>query len=139
MPSGCARQGFRVYRYQRITLGSDGRMVCLRRKGSSPGRAWPKFEDLCRGEAERPRRDRVEPPCVTQRCYDACCPRGRPDPRSHHCRRQRIEHYEIAAYCTDVALAAALGEKEVAALLSETLEEEKQTDHKLTEVTQKAI
>jgi ferritin-like metal-binding protein YciE len=52
---------------------------------------------------------------------------------------QRIEHYEIAAYGTDVALAEALGEKKVAALLSETLEEEKQTDLKLTGVTQKAI
>jgi ferritin-like metal-binding protein YciE len=52
---------------------------------------------------------------------------------------QRIEHYEIAAYGTGVALAKALGEKEVADLLSETLEEEKQTDLKLTEVTQKAI
>ena len=52
---------------------------------------------------------------------------------------QRIEHYEIAAYGTDVALAEALGEKRVAKLLSETLEEEKQTDLKLTEVTQKAI
>jgi ferritin-like metal-binding protein YciE len=52
---------------------------------------------------------------------------------------QRIEHYEIAAYGTDVALAEALGQKEVASLLSETLEEEKQTDLKLTEVTQNAI
>jgi ferritin-like metal-binding protein YciE len=52
---------------------------------------------------------------------------------------QRIEHYEIAAYGTNVALAVALGEKEVAGLLAETLEEEKQTDIKLTEVTQKAI
>ena len=52
---------------------------------------------------------------------------------------QRIEHYEIAAYGTNVALAEALGEKQVAKLLSETLEEEKQTDLKLTEVTQKAI
>ena len=52
---------------------------------------------------------------------------------------QRIEHYEIAAYGTDVALAEALGEKQVAKLLSETLDEEKQTDLKLTEVTQKAI
>ena len=52
---------------------------------------------------------------------------------------QRIEHYEIAAYGTDVALAKALGEKEVGDLLSETLDEEKQTDLKLTEVTQKAI
>src|SRR6476646_7323773 len=52
---------------------------------------------------------------------------------------QRIEHYEIAAYGTDIALAEALGETEVADLLSQTLEEEKQTDIKLTEVTQKAI
>jgi len=52
---------------------------------------------------------------------------------------QRIEHYEIAAYGTGIALAQAVGEAEVADLLSETLEEEKQTDLKLTEVTQKAI
>jgi ferritin-like metal-binding protein YciE len=52
---------------------------------------------------------------------------------------QRIEHYEIAAYGTDIALAKALGEKDVVKLLSETLEEEKQTDLKLTEVTQKAL
>ena len=52
---------------------------------------------------------------------------------------QRIEHYEIAAYGTDIALAEALGEQEVVDLLTTTLEEEKQTDLKLTEVTQKAI
>ena len=52
---------------------------------------------------------------------------------------QRIERYEIAAYGTGIALAEAVGETDVAALLAETLEEEKQTDLKLTEVTQKAI
>src|ERR1700710_1626693 len=52
---------------------------------------------------------------------------------------QRIEHYEIAAYGTDIALAKALGENEIASLLSETLEEEKMTDTKLTEVTQQFI
>ena len=52
---------------------------------------------------------------------------------------QRIEHYEIAAYGTAIALASALGEEEVAGLLSETLEEEKMTDMKLTEVTQQSI
>jgi ferritin-like metal-binding protein YciE len=52
---------------------------------------------------------------------------------------QRIEHYEIAAYGTAIALAKALGEDEVASLLSETLEEEKMTDVKLTEVTQQSI
>jgi ferritin-like metal-binding protein YciE len=52
---------------------------------------------------------------------------------------QRIEHYEIAAYGTDVALAKALGENEVADLLALTLEEEKQTDLKLTEVTEQHL
>ena len=52
---------------------------------------------------------------------------------------QRIEHYEIAAYGTDVALAKALGEGEVADLLTQTLEEEKQTDLKLTEVTEQHL
>ena len=52
---------------------------------------------------------------------------------------QRIEHYEISAYGTDIALAKALGEQEVIELLSATLEEEKQTDLKLTEVTEQEI
>jgi ferritin-like metal-binding protein YciE len=52
---------------------------------------------------------------------------------------QRIEHYEISAYGTAIALANALGESEVSRLLTETLEEEKQTDVKLTEVTQQHI
>jgi ferritin-like metal-binding protein YciE len=52
---------------------------------------------------------------------------------------QRIEHYEIAAYGTDIALAKALGEREVVDLLLLTLEEEKQTDIKLTDVTEQHI
>jgi ferritin-like metal-binding protein YciE len=52
---------------------------------------------------------------------------------------QRIEHYEIAAYGTNLALATALGEEAVADLLAATLEEEKQTDRRLTEVTQQEI
>ena len=52
---------------------------------------------------------------------------------------QRIEHYEIAAYGTDIALAKALGENEVVDLLTLTLEEEKDTDRKLTEVTEQDI
>jgi ferritin-like metal-binding protein YciE len=52
---------------------------------------------------------------------------------------QRIEHYEIAAYGTDIALAKALGEKELVDLLTLTLEEEKQTDLQLTEVTEQHI
>ena len=52
---------------------------------------------------------------------------------------QRIEHYEIAAYGTDIALAEALGEGEVVELLSQTLAEEKETDLKLTQVTKQHI
>ena len=52
---------------------------------------------------------------------------------------QRIEHYEIAAYGTDIALAKALGEQDVVKLLAETLEEEKQTDLKLTKVTEQYL
>jgi len=52
---------------------------------------------------------------------------------------QRIEHYEIAAYGTNIAIARALGEEEAAGLVSETLEEEKQTDLKLTEVTEQQL
>jgi len=49
---------------------------------------------------------------------------------------QRIEHYEIAAYGTAATLAEAMGHDEVKELLGETLEEEKKTDERLTEVAQ---
>jgi ferritin-like metal-binding protein YciE len=45
---------------------------------------------------------------------------------------QRVEHYEIAAYGTVAAYADLLGESEHASLLRETLDEEKETDQKLT-------
>lgn len=49
---------------------------------------------------------------------------------------QRVEHYEIAGYGTVVAYAELLGESEQASLLRETLEEEKETDQKLTQLSQ---
>jgi ferritin-like metal-binding protein YciE len=48
---------------------------------------------------------------------------------------QRVEHYEIAGYGTVVAFAELLGESEHQSLLNETLEEEKETDEKLTELS----
>jgi len=47
---------------------------------------------------------------------------------------QRVEHYEIAAYGTVRAFAEELGESEHVSLLEETLEEEKETDEKLTKL-----
>jgi ferritin-like metal-binding protein YciE len=47
---------------------------------------------------------------------------------------QRVEHYEIAAYGTVRDLAEVLGESDHASLLQETLDEEKETDEKLTEI-----
>ena len=49
---------------------------------------------------------------------------------------QRVEHYEIAAYGTVSAFAEELGETEQASLLNETLEEEKETDEKLTQLAE---
>lgn len=49
---------------------------------------------------------------------------------------QRVEHYEIAAYGTVIAFADQLGESEHASLLKETLEEEKETDQKLTSLSE---
>src|SRR3984957_14766852 len=43
---------------------------------------------------------------------------------------QRVEHYEIAAYGCVRTYAKLLGENDAAALLEETLKEEKQTDQK---------
>ena len=52
---------------------------------------------------------------------------------------QRVEHYEIAAYGTMAALAKACGENEVARLMGETLNEEKQTDQLLTDLAEREI
>jgi ferritin-like metal-binding protein YciE len=49
---------------------------------------------------------------------------------------QRVEHYEIAGYGTVRAMAEVLGEDEHVSLLTETLNEEKETDEKLTELAQ---
>lgn len=47
---------------------------------------------------------------------------------------QRVEHYEIAGYGTARALAELLGRDEAAELLQQTLDEEKETDQKLTQL-----
>lgn len=49
---------------------------------------------------------------------------------------QKIEHYEIATYGTVAALAKKLGYTEAAKLLLETLEEEKNTNVKLTSIAE---
>jgi ferritin-like metal-binding protein YciE len=49
---------------------------------------------------------------------------------------QRVEHYEMAAYGTVCAFAKELGETKHESLLTETLEEEKETDEKLTKLSQ---
>lgn len=50
---------------------------------------------------------------------------------------QRVEHYEIAAYGSVRTYAELMGENEIAALLDQTLEEEKSADEKLTQVAKK--
>ncbi|MGV3508180.1 MAG: ferritin-like domain-containing protein [Sphingobacteriaceae bacterium] len=52
---------------------------------------------------------------------------------------QKIEHYEIASYGTLKTLANTLGLTEAAALLEETLEEEKNTDVKLTQIAESFV
>jgi ferritin-like metal-binding protein YciE len=49
---------------------------------------------------------------------------------------QRVEHYEIAGYGTVKAFAELLGENEHVSLIEQTLEEEKQTDEKLTQLAE---
>jgi ferritin-like metal-binding protein YciE len=49
---------------------------------------------------------------------------------------QRVEHYEIAGYGTVKALAQTLGENEHVGLLEQTLQEEKETDEKLTQLAE---
>jgi ferritin-like metal-binding protein YciE len=52
---------------------------------------------------------------------------------------QKVEHYEIATYGTLVQLAMTIGQPEIAEILSVTLEEEKQTDVKLTTIAENNI
>ena len=49
---------------------------------------------------------------------------------------QRVEHYEIAGYGTVRAFAELLGENEHVSLIDQTLEEEKETDAKLTQMAE---
>lgn len=52
---------------------------------------------------------------------------------------QKVEHYEIAAYGTVRTLAQMLGKEDVAELLEQTLEEEKEADRKLTEISESLL
>ena len=49
---------------------------------------------------------------------------------------QRVEHYEIAAYGTARTFAEILGDQAGVRLLEQTLEEEKETNEKLTELSE---
>ncbi|MEE4445768.1 YciE/YciF ferroxidase family protein [Serratia sp. C2(1)] len=52
---------------------------------------------------------------------------------------QKVEHYEIATYGTLCALAEKLGYTKAKKLLGETLEEEKNTDNKLTLIAEQKV
>jgi ferritin-like metal-binding protein YciE len=52
---------------------------------------------------------------------------------------QRVEHYEIAGYGTARTYAEMLGDKEAAKLLQTTLNEEEQTDQRLTMLAKSSI
>ena len=52
---------------------------------------------------------------------------------------QKVEHYEIATYGTLRQLAVTMGQDQIAEILSQTLEEEKQTDEDLTQIAENNI
>lgn len=52
---------------------------------------------------------------------------------------QRVEHYEMAGYGTVIAYAERLGHEDALALLKKTLEEEKATDAKLSQLAETSI
>ena len=49
---------------------------------------------------------------------------------------QRVEHYEIAGYGTVRSMAETLGETDHVSFLEETLQEEKETDEKLSQLAE---
>lgn len=52
---------------------------------------------------------------------------------------QKVEHYEIASYGTARTFAETMGHAEIAELLQMTLDEEEDTDEKLTELAESII
>ncbi len=52
---------------------------------------------------------------------------------------QKVEHYEIATYGTLCAFAKTLGEDEVADLLEQTLNQEKEANDKLTQIAESSV
>ena len=52
---------------------------------------------------------------------------------------QKVEHYEIATYGSLTTLAKTLGREDIAKILGETLEEEKETDELLTEIAESDV
>jgi ferritin-like metal-binding protein YciE len=52
---------------------------------------------------------------------------------------QAVEHYEMTRYGTLIAWAKLLGRNDAAALLNQTLDEEKATDKKLTQMAESQI
>ncbi len=55
------------------------------------------------------------------------------------CAAQKVEHYEIAAYGSLNSWAKLMQEENASDLLTETLDEERETDEKLTQVAESAI
>ncbi len=52
---------------------------------------------------------------------------------------QKVEHYEIASYGCLCTWSRQIGQHEVAQLLGQTLEEEKETDNKLTQIAEEMV
>jgi ferritin-like metal-binding protein YciE len=52
---------------------------------------------------------------------------------------QKVEHYEISAYGSLITLAKTMGQDEVADILSQTLEEEKEADQILSQLAETSI
>ena len=52
---------------------------------------------------------------------------------------QKVEHYEIAGYGTVVSYAQQLNYPEIAERLQQTLDEEQETDHKLTKIAESKV
>jgi ferritin-like metal-binding protein YciE len=52
---------------------------------------------------------------------------------------QRVEHYEIAGYGSARTFASRMGRDDVAAILQQTLDEEKAADKKLTQIAESSV
>lgn len=117
------QQGFELHLQQ--TEGHVARIEQIMQKlGEKPGGKSCKAMKGLIAEGEELMSERAEPSVMDAGLIAAA---------------QRVEHYEMAGYGTVRTWAQQLGDQEAASLLQQTLNEEEQTDQKLSQLAERSV